>query len=360
LSPTIPHSFPPLHIPTHDLLPIQIAAKTVDKHFASPAAIDDQIAETERHAKVKHPHVVACFGWTESLDAKQYYMLQELMEGDVISLIRKWRTDGVDVTAGARLRLLLGPALGLHHLHTECGIIHRDIAARNTCYTQKEEDGTLVAKLMDLGLSRDMDAAGEYGLTLLENGNMRVAIPIDRTAPECLVAQKDADGNRRIVATRENDVFAMAVYFWEVLTGGLVPYDPQVGARYEAAVIRDIPKHVTDGNRLEIPDVGPLVGLDTLITSMWHQDPTQRPTMEQVSGRGVLLCVLGEVGAWCEWRLLSLGSYYLVLFAANMYGYPLSLSSSSGRPPAPRHGADAVGPGQGAGVARRSRHSCRQ
>jgi serine/threonine protein kinase/tetratricopeptide (TPR) repeat protein len=117
----------------------------------------------------------------------------------------------------ACLRLAAGLADGLAHAH-ERGIVHRDIKPANVLLTAEG-----VPMLLDFNLARDAgrDRADLAGGTL------------PYMAPETL----EALAENRLEADPRQDVFALGVVLYELLTGQF-PFPPRPGAT--AAVLREL------------------------------------------------------------------------------------------------------------------------
>jgi serine/threonine protein kinase len=155
------------------------------------------------------------------------------------------------LSEAATLRMLLGIASGVYHLHAE-GLIHRDLAARNVLLG----DGD-VPKLTDFGLAR----AAQEGITLQTQSV--TGLPLKWMAPEQL--------NRNVRAySSASDVWAFGIVCVEVLTRA----PPWVGFTPGDAAMRTL-----KGERLAMPPHTP-DWLRELVHSCWHLSPALRPNMD--------------------------------------------------------------------------------
>ncbi|XGW01918.1 hypothetical protein V3C99_014196 [Haemonchus contortus] len=155
-------------------------------------------------------------------------------------------------TTYIRIKYCHGAAQGLTYLSGK-GIIHRDIAARNTLIGKGN-----TAKISDFGLS-------VLGVQKKEKTLKKV--PVRYLAPETL--------QTRSYSTK-TDVWTFGIFMWEVFHDGMTPYDefPNTAA---------IRKFVLAGNRLnnesdKYPDY-----LWSLTQLCWKQSGADRPTFQEIT-----------------------------------------------------------------------------
>jgi len=145
---------------------------------------------------------------------------------------------------------------GMIHLHKKQKI-HKDLATRN-CVIQTMEDGSMLVKIMDNALSRDI-FSNDY-VCLGDNENR----PVKWLALESLL---HAD------FTQSSDVWSFGVTLWELMTLGQQPYfevDPFEMAQY-----------LRDGYRLFQPINCPDKLYDVMVCC-WNVVPEERPTFPQL------------------------------------------------------------------------------
>ncbi|XP_078617490.1 fibroblast growth factor receptor 3-like [Branchiostoma floridae x Branchiostoma japonicum] len=139
-------------------------------------------------------------------------------------------------------------ANGMSHLAAmQC--IHRDLAARNILLGDN-----MVAKISDLGLSRDIYEDNDY------TRSTKGRLPLRWMAYESLFYN---------VYTTQSDVWSFGVLLWEIMTMGKRPYDRMSGQEMMAMI--------EDGGRLEDPRGCP-GEIYKLMTSCWMALPEERPT----------------------------------------------------------------------------------
>ncbi|KIH62743.1 protein tyrosine kinase [Ancylostoma duodenale] len=161
-----------------------------------------------------HPNVILLIGVASNEEPVMIVM--ELAPGGAV-------LDAVQAKPGPstyiRIKYCLDAAQGLTYLSGK-GIIHRDIAARNTLIGKNN-----TAKISDFGLS--CLGAQKKEKTLKK-------VPVRYLAPETLQTRS---------YTTKTDVWTFGIYMWEVFHDGMTPYDefPNTAA---------IRKFVLAGNRL--------------------------------------------------------------------------------------------------------------
>ncbi|HEU5379058.1 MAG TPA: FHA domain-containing serine/threonine-protein kinase [Ktedonobacteraceae bacterium] len=114
-----------------------------------------EIASTR---ELEHPHVVGYVDSGEIDDA--FYLLVEFCAGGTLSQLLEKR--GGTLPLGEAAPLLLGALEGLATIHRR-GLIHRDIKPANILLADAQ--GTLTAKIADMGLAKSFIMAGFSNLT---------------------------------------------------------------------------------------------------------------------------------------------------------------------------------------------------
>ncbi|KAL6742386.1 hypothetical protein Aduo_015540 [Ancylostoma duodenale] len=194
-----------------------------------------------------HPNVILLIGVASNEEPVMIVM--ELAPGGAV-------LDAVQAKPGPstyiRIKYCLDAAQGLTYLSGK-GIIHRDIAARNTLIGKNN-----TAKISDFGLS--CLGAQKKEKTLKK-------VPVRYLAPETLQTRS---------YTTKTDVWTFGIYMWEVFHDGMTPYDefPNTAA---------IRKFVLAGNRLNNESDRYPEYLWTLTQECWKQNGADRPTFEAIA-----------------------------------------------------------------------------
>ena len=113
-------------------------------------------------ASLAHPNIVSCYqaGVTA---ANSPYLVMEFIDGPTL---KDWVAENGRVPVRNALALTRDLAKALDHAH-ESGIIHRDVKPENVLLarTPAESPFPFIAKLVDLGLARPSQPAGDMNLT---------------------------------------------------------------------------------------------------------------------------------------------------------------------------------------------------
>jgi serine/threonine protein kinase len=166
------------------------------------------LREAQTATRLKHENVVAFYDFFLD-DEGTAYMVMEYIEGiNLRDMVRQCGPLPVSL-----VRYLAGQCLSaLSYLHRK-GIVHRDVAPDNIMMMQ-EEDGTLHAKLIDLGIAKLQRAEEQEQLTAADEfiGKLRYSSP-EQLTKRASSAQIDG----------RSDLFSFGVVAYESLTG-ICPY----------------------------------------------------------------------------------------------------------------------------------------
>eukprot|EP00055_Hartaetosiga_balthica_P008243 m.30019 g.30019 ORF g.30019 m.30019 type:complete len:957 (-) comp6197_c0_seq2:122-2992(-) len=201
--------------------------------------------EADLMKNLHHENVLSLIGVVLK---KPYMIVMERMEINLQDFLR------VEVTSlRDSLRYAKNIACGLDYLHNNCKIIHCDVAARNVLVSASQ-----LMKIADFGQSRAIDS-DECDVTA------RIfPIPVRWSPPELW--------EFRLITTMM-DIWAFGVTFYEIMSGGLIPY-----SQFN---INQVKSEVTLGYRLPRPPECPESFYD-LMKSTWVAKAASRPTIKDI------------------------------------------------------------------------------
>jgi len=211
-----------------------------------------------------HANVVAYRGACLLPDSGRPALVLEFCAGG--SLLTRLRDDAFEWSVAKQMTVACGVAAGVAHLH-RCGVVHRDIAARNVLLLSLD---SVVPKVTDFGMARS--AVGDGQSTVTTFG----AAPW--MAPEQMQSTR-TDG--RFEFSQASDVFSFAVLLFEL-------FERAQPWRGELPV--DIRRRVVAGERLTtLTKRYPNRRVLELMAVCWSAQPQERPTMDEVAQRLVSL-----------------------------------------------------------------------
>jgi len=135
---------------------------------------------------------------------------------------------------------------------SDCGFVHRDIAARN-CLVGDKNASQLEVKLSDFGL------AVELGDRDFHCGDEDEEIPVRWMPPEAI---------RENRFTHASDVWSFGVLLWEIFTYGTQPY--------EQLSVKEVIRSVDMGRTLHCPEHASNA-VYVQMQSCWRRSPDERP-----------------------------------------------------------------------------------
>jgi serine/threonine protein kinase len=162
---------------------------------------------------LRNPHVVHILDHGMGSDDR-WYMLMELLEGDMLSNIHDF---DMPMAPEQAARLIYEACVGLDEAHRQ-GIVHRDLKPDNLWI---QRDGSL--KVIDFGLARAWDPKSTIGLNAT-SGHMLVGTP-HYTQPE------QVHGDALVPAS---DVYSLGIILYELLSGHMPLF-----AKEKCSVIRE-------------------------------------------------------------------------------------------------------------------------
>src|SRR5271165_1339431 len=171
-----------------------------ERYLADESARVRFLREARAAASVRHPNVASVFhlGRTGS----SYFYAMEFVEGETLEhLIR--RSGRVEVKLA--LEITTQVAAGLAAVH-EQNLVHRDIKPSNIMVSLKD-DGSITAKIIDLGLAKSLDEPGAQTAISMPGGFAGT--------PEFASPEQFAGVGLDI----RSDLYSLGVTVWEMLTG---------------------------------------------------------------------------------------------------------------------------------------------
>ena len=201
----------------------QVAIKVLP---ASVAADAERLARFQREAEVlaalNHPNIAAIYGLekspsTTSGQAGITALVMELVEGDDLS--QRIAKGAIPIDEALPIAKQIAEALEAAH---EQGIIHRDLTPANI---KVRPDGTV--KVLDFGLAKAIDGAGQAGRTGGPGGNdlansPTLTSPAQMTGAGMILgtaAYMSPEQARGSAVDKRADLWSFGVVLFEMLTG---------------------------------------------------------------------------------------------------------------------------------------------
>lgn len=221
-----------------------VAIKRLHPQFAKdPEFVTMFLDEARLAARIRHPNVVPTLDVVASRG--ELFLVLEYVQGESLSrLVRCLKARGARIPLTISVRVMADVLQGLHAAHeardergVPLNIVHRDVTPQNILVGS---DG--VSRLLDFGVAK---AAGRSRTT--QEGQIKGKLAY--MAPEQLMSTG---------VTRQTDLYAASVVFWEMLTGErLIDGDTDVDV-----VARLLKRDIQPPRRL-VPDIPPQ--LDELV-----------------------------------------------------------------------------------------------
>jgi eukaryotic-like serine/threonine-protein kinase len=242
-----------------------VVMKKILAQFAeNPEFVDMLFAEARANARLTHPNVVQTFdvGVTDGVA----YILMEYVRGpDLKRLLTELRRKGMALPLEHALRIVAEVAAGLHYAHsyvdpsgTAHPVVHRDVSPHNVLVSL---DGAI--KLSDFGIAKVQGE--EHTQAGVIKGKISYLSP-------------EAASGRPL--DWRNDVFALGVVLFELLTGQL-PFRRDHDAATLAAIVRE-PAPVPSQLKPHIPqDVSDLI-LRALVKDPARRTPSAAAMREEI------------------------------------------------------------------------------
>ncbi|WP_044199803.1 serine/threonine-protein kinase [Hyalangium minutum] len=242
-----------------------LVMKKILQQFAeNPEFVDMLFAEARANARLTHPNVVQTFdvGVTDGVA----YILMEYVRGpDLKRLMNELRRKGLALPMEHALRIVAETSAGLHYAHSYVDpagnahpVVHRDVSPHNILISL---DGAV--KLSDFGIAK------VQGEDHTQAGVLKGKISY--ISPEA-AAGRPLDAR--------NDVFALGVVLFELLTGQL-PFRRDHDAATLNAIVRE-PAPVPSQLKPSIPqDVSDLI-LRALVKDPSRRTPSAAAMREEI------------------------------------------------------------------------------
>ncbi|ATB34451.1 serine/threonine protein kinase [Melittangium boletus DSM 14713] len=302
-----------------------VVMKKILPQFAENTEFVDMLfAEARANARLTHPNVVQTFdvGLSDSVA----YILMEYVRGpDLKKLMNELKRKGIALPLEHALRIVAETAAGLHYAHSYVDpagvphpVVHRDVSPHNVLISL---DGAI--KLSDFGIAK---VQGE------ENTQAGVLKgKISYISPEA-AAGRPLDAR--------NDVFALGVVLFELLTGQL-PFKRDHDAATLSAIVRE-PAPVPSQLKPSIPqDVSDLI-LRALVKEPARRTPSAAALREEIEAVMAHHRLNSSPAAVAQFfkatlgeRLAEFGPTQQGPFTGSFPSVPAGLTSNAPRPPPP-------------------------
>lgn len=182
-----------------------VAIKRLHPHLVKDPEFRAVILDEARlAARVRHPNVVQPLDVIDS--DGEVLLVMEYVHGESLSrLIRKARDRGEPVPLPICATIMSNVLHGLHSAHeakddrgNPLGIVHRDVSPQNVIVGTEG-----IARVIDFGIAKARTSAEST-----QEGQVKGKVPY--LAPEQIAAQP---------ATKQTDIYAASVMFWELIVG---------------------------------------------------------------------------------------------------------------------------------------------
>ena len=218
-------------------------------HAASATMRTRFTREAERASQLDHPNVVKVVDFGQT-DQGLLYIVMDYVDGpSLVSLI-----DQLPMAPARAIALARAICKGLVHAH-DAGIVHRDLKPENILVSSGP-DGP-VPRIVDFGLALSID---QSDARLTESG-MTMGTPAF-AAPEQL-SGKPLD--------HRADLYALGMTMFEMLTGGMAPFEGHILEVMSARAARDIPRITERAPHLMIPRE-----LEDIVARLTRRRPADR------------------------------------------------------------------------------------
>lgn len=203
-----------------------------------------------------HPNIVTLLGCCSEQDPV-YLIMEYVPNGKLLTYLRESRSESFKREYGSLssqdlISFAAQVAKGMEYISSK-GILHRDLAARNVLVGRDK-----TCKISDFGFARDVVANRVYEKK--SDGRL----PIRWMAPESIIDN---------IYTSKSDVWSFGVLLWEIVTLGMTPYP--------GIEVKEIPKMLKEGKRLEKPDHCKRE-LYMLMCYCWESNPKDRIDFHEI------------------------------------------------------------------------------
>ncbi|HEY0479023.1 MAG TPA: serine/threonine-protein kinase [Kofleriaceae bacterium] len=218
-------------------------------HAASVAMRARFTREAERASQLDHPNVVKVVDFGQTPHGLLYIVMDFVEGPSLVSLI-----DQLPMPPARAIAVSRAICSGLAHAHA-AGIVHRDLKPENILVSAGP-DGP-VPRIVDFGLAMSVD---QTDARLTESG-MTMGTPAF-AAPEQL-SGKPID--------HRADLYALGMTMFEMLTGGLAPFEGHIMEMMSARTTRDAPRISERAPDLAIPRE-----LEDIVAQLTRRRPADR------------------------------------------------------------------------------------
>ena len=168
--------------------------------------------EGQAARRFRHPNAVTVYDLRTTSDGL-IYMVMEFVEGHTLDaeLKRRGRFTAMDAYA------VLEPVMSVLNAAHAMGVVHRDLKPENIMLGKPGDDGQVVTKLLDLGIAKMREIAGQEaaGTTALTIAGQVLGTPF-YMSPEQWGEVPD-DGNVEIDGRA--DIYSLGVVIYELIAG---------------------------------------------------------------------------------------------------------------------------------------------